>query len=179
MRQNQDKLCGKKLHAMTPENTYLHPTKAPVCKACRREADAARRRRAGIPKRNPPQPKPSRVSKRNIGPEGFRARLKTQPDGCILWTGPATATGYGQVSIYGRNWMAHRYAWFLAYGEEPPKWPESGLVLDHTCSNRLCVNVEHLQVITHEENMRKPRGKRKREIRHCKCCPNHPSNQQQ
>lgn len=64
---------------------------------------------------------------------------------CILWTGYTTPGGYGYT---GRNY-AHRLAWEAVHGPIP-----DGLVVDHTCKIRACVNVEHLRLITKAENDR-------------------------
>ena len=105
--------------------------------------------------------------------ERFFEKTIAREDGCIIWTASTTVTGYGLFAINGSKVVAHRVAWFIAHGEWPPPWPTSGLVLDHKCSTKLCVNVDHLQVITHEENMRKPKAKRNPRVRHCKCCPHY------
>ncbi len=75
-------------------------------------------------------------------------------DACWVWTGRVNHGGYGyfrtSVGPNHRNIRAHRYSWFLHYG-----WlPESGLDLHHTCNTRACVNVEHLRVVTHRDNLR-------------------------
>lgn len=67
----------------------------------------------------------------------------TEPDpatGCINWTGTLTVAGYGFFwADEIRTHLAHRLAWFLAYGDFPKQ------TIDHTCRNRRCVNVEHLR----------------------------------
>ena len=35
--QQRGKRCKKGLHRMTPDNTYLHPSKGPECRECKRE----------------------------------------------------------------------------------------------------------------------------------------------
>ena len=43
--------------------------------------------------------------------------------------------------------MAHRYAWERVNGPIP-----DGMLLDHTCWNKSCVNVDHLRLATKGEN---------------------------
>lgn len=85
----------------------------------------------------------------------FRAKI-TPPDerGCMLWTGRPTKVGYGQFSIKGRYFSAHRLAYELAYGPIP-----DGLVIDHVkargCDSTLCVAPDHLEAVTPGENVRR------------------------
>ena len=46
--------------------------------------------------------------------------------------------------------MAHKQAYVEAKGAIP-----TGLTLDHLCRNRLCINPEHLEPITLQENIRR------------------------
>lgn len=68
---------------------------------------------------------------------------------CWDWTGGLTSTGYGQFDKkikYGHK--AHRYSWFLHYGEIPKE-----LNCLHTCvGNRKCVNPKHLYLGTAKNN---------------------------
>lgn len=77
------------------------------------------------------------------------------PLGCWEWRGQKTLTGYGSFPLErGRGIMAHRFAYQQLVGEIP-----EGLELDHLCRNRGCVNPDHLEPVTHLENMRRsPRG---------------------
>ena len=76
---------------------------------------------------------------------------------CWLWTGSRTATGYGTFTLRtGVARSAHRYAYEVMVGSIP-----EGLELDHLCRVRHCVNPDHLEPVTHAENMRRavsPRG---------------------
>ena len=72
--------------------------------------------------------------------------------------------GYGKVNrkVNGKKiTLAHRYAWTLAHGDIP-----DGMTVDHMCGNTRCVNVEHLQLLTQAENIRKRRMPQK-EKTHC------------
>lgn len=67
--------------------------------------------------------------------------------GCWLWSGTLTWGGYGQISRHGTNVVAHRAMWEHLRGPIP-----EGLVIDHVCNTRSCVNPEHMEIVTYSEN---------------------------
>lgn len=69
--------------------------------------------------------------------------------GCELWIGKVTPNGYPLIDEDGRA-SAHRVAFEKRRGAIAP-----GLVLDHLCRRRLCINVEHLEPVTQSENERR------------------------
>lgn len=71
-------------------------------------------------------------------------------DGCFVWFGPMDKRdGYGRFyDGSGKTKTAYRFAWQYHCGEVP-----AGMVLDHTCRNRACVNHTHLRVVTNAENV--------------------------
>jgi hypothetical protein len=71
-------------------------------------------------------------------------------DRCWLWTGGLTATGYGQFHFHGRPRVAHKYLYEFERGPVP-----DGLELDHLCRVRNCVRPDHLEAVTHAENIRR------------------------
>jgi hypothetical protein len=84
----------------------------------------------------------------------------SQPDtsGCWIWIGPASNRGYAQMTVQDadeskpRTVSAHRVSYETFIGPIP-----EGLVIDHLCRNRMCVNPEHLEPVTQRENtMRSP-----------------------
>lgn len=54
--------------------------------------------------------------------------------------------GYGKRNIY-----AHRWSYEYFNGPIP-----DGLVIDHLCRNRWCVNPDHLRAVTHRDNLLAP-----------------------
>lgn len=59
-------------------------------------------------------------------------------------------TGYGQVRDGDRKVYAHRQMYEQARGPVPP-----GLELDHLCRVHACVNPDHLEPVTRQENVRR------------------------
>lgn len=73
---------------------------------------------------------------------------KNELNDCIEWTGRMMSSGYGQVTFLEETWSAHRLIWTLINGSIP-----EGLQINHTCDNRKCVNLVHLNLGTQSDNM--------------------------
>lgn len=80
-----------------------------------------------------------------IAPSQYRPDLGP----CLKWTA-GLSHGYGQFTHGNRHGYAHRYAWERVNGSIP-----DGLTVDHLCRVRACVNVEHLELVTADENYRR------------------------
>ena len=75
------------------------------------------------------------------------------PDACWIWTARKTPDGYGQLKIGGRAGRpiyAHRLSYEHFIGPIP-----RGLTLDHLCRNPSCVNPNHLEPVTNQENVKR------------------------
>lgn len=76
-------------------------------------------------------------------------RLSGHWDDCWEWLGSRTR-GYGMATVNGKQTLAHRAAYEAFIGPIP-----DGLVLDHLCGNRGCINPEHLEPVTHQVNIQR------------------------
>lgn len=95
-------------------------------------------------------------------PPRFQARVRVNSTtGCWEWIGAKSAPLDSPQHAYGRYvikttkpiyaQIAHRFAFEFATGTKIPK----PLELDHLCHNKLCVNPQHLQLVTHQENCKR------------------------
>lgn len=82
-----------------------------------------------------------------------------QENGCWLWPGAPTNPklgDYRQMRVGSRTdgtrrrVLAHVASYEALVGPIP-----AGLELDHLCRVHACVNPEHLEPVTHQENMRR------------------------
>ncbi len=69
-------------------------------------------------------------------------------DDCWTWLGSTTKDGYGRVHVGHSMVGVHRAMYELLVGEIP-----AYLEVDHLCRVRNCCNVNHLELVTHRENV--------------------------
>ena len=76
-------------------------------------------------------------------------------DSCWIWIAALDKKGYGMFSKGGRLGMmfAHRFSYELHKGAIP-----EGTEIDHLCRNPRCVNPDHLEAVSHQENLRRGKG---------------------
>ncbi len=86
----------------------------------------------------------------------FFKYVEKLPNGCWYWTG-ARSRGKGKRKWYGsfrlgkRTVRAHRFAAEVLAGKECPH----GYDRDHQCRFSMCVNPNHLEIVTKLENNRR------------------------
>lgn len=92
----------------------------------------------------------------------FMSKVSVEPNtGCWLWLGHVKPDGYGMFCLGGMH-SAHRVSFVHFHGDVP-----DGAEIDHRCRQRCCVNPDHLEAVTREENIRRAVGYR----RHPESCP--------
>lgn len=69
-------------------------------------------------------------------------------DGCWIWPNSVDGSGYGNLSVKGRMWRAHRLFYALAFGVDP-----AGMVVMHKCDKPRCVQPGHLVLGTQRDNI--------------------------
>lgn len=82
--------------------------------------------------------------------EFIRKASLPAPNGCWIWLGTIDKYGYAKLGSTHFGRKAHRASYTVFKGPIP-----DGLEVDHVCREKRCVNPEHLEAVTHDENMRR------------------------
>ena len=88
---------------------------------------------------------------------------------CLVWTRKTNSKGYARFSVAGRNVMVHRWIYEKWVGPIP-----DGLVIDHLCRNRRCVNPAHMEPVTNRQNILRGVGPTAVNARKTECAHGHP-----
>lgn len=85
--------------------------------------------------------------------ERFNEKTITTDSGCVLWTAGTNGVGYGVIVTSPgdgshQKLYVHRMAYERKFGPIP-----DGMHIDHLCRTRNCVNPDHMEPVTLEENV--------------------------
>lgn len=76
---------------------------------------------------------------------------------CLVWKGATNKkNGYGVAVWLGKQTTVHRIVYQMVHGDIPPNSE-----VDHMCNVRGCINPDHLQLVTHQQNMELGASRRK------------------
>lgn len=87
--------------------------------------------------------------------ERLYSHCVVQQDGCWRWTGALDRRSYGlwtgpEGHLPSRMTVATRWSYYARHGSIP-----FHLELDHLCNYPPCINPDHLEPVTRQENMRR------------------------
>jgi len=85
-------------------------------------------------------------------------KFDIKDNGCWIWNRALTQAGYGVFGHENKVVYGHRHMYEKYRGPIP-----AGMVLDHQCNNKACVNPDHLEVSARGENS----SRTAREATHC------------
>lgn len=87
--------------------------------------------------------------------KGLQEKIKShsvvQENGCWVWSKGKNHKGYGETTWKGIGRISAHRASHLAFKGQITK----GLEIDHLCNTRACVNPEHLELVSHRENIQR------------------------
>jgi len=100
--------------------------------------------------------------------ERLATKFVVRDNGCWEWTAGLDTSGYGLFWVNGHNTGAHRAVWEEVVGPIP-----DGLHMDHLCRNPRCVNPDHLEPVTCQENLLRGNTANARNVLKTHCAQGH------
>ena len=77
-------------------------------------------------------------------------KFAVNENGCHLCCSHSTTLdGYPQIQIDKKRYYIHRIFYENSYGKIP-----EGIVIRHICDNRACINISHMILGTHSDNVK-------------------------
>lgn len=81
---------------------------------------------------------------------------------CWCWQGSCSGNGrgggYPRMNLNGQTVAVHRVVYTHFNGFIPGKKQ-----IDHKCRNRMCVNPDHLEMVTHKQNQKRRDAAKKKD----------------
>lgn len=93
-------------------------------------------------------------------------------DDCWLYAGEVVTQGYGRIQYMLNGKKYHYYVHRIMYEETNGAIP-NGLVIDHLCRIRICVNPSHMEAVTIAVNVMRGEGKLAKFARQTYCKNGH------
>ena len=91
------------------------------------------------------------------------SRAVESETGCWLWQGSLDEHGYGRVIRNKKRYRLHRVSYELMVADIP-----DGLVIDHLCRTRNCINPYHMEPVPQSVNAARGNTARSLDRTHCK-----------
>lgn len=101
-----------------------------------------------------PQPDPNLTThtlneNKQLNSNSKEIQYQINENGChICVSHSGGGDGYPGLNRDRKSWVMSRYVWFLKHGEI-----DDNLCIMHSCDTPRCINIEHLSLGTHKENM--------------------------
>ncbi len=104
-----------------------------------------------------------------VDQEAFIASKFDVSGDCWVRKGKPDGKGYGTIGHNYKTHRAHKFVWEMLVGSIP-----EGLEIHHNCENKMCSYPDHLELVTHAENMRRsPRSIGAMQRRKTRCPQGH------
>lgn len=97
--------------------------------------------------------------------ERLLAKTVIRNNGCWTWQGPPNNWGYGVIRYKYKRYPVHRLSYVFLKNKRIPR----NFVVDHLCRQKLCINPDHLEAVTHGENVLRGEGAAAQNKRKTRC----------
>lgn len=98
-------------------------------------------------------------TKKFFDPDAAIKARTTQQGDCTIYTTSHDHKGYAHIKIAGVLRKVHRYVWERDRGPIPDL-----MQIDHTCWNKACYNLDHLRLVTNQQNQMSANGARRNNL---------------
>ena len=95
-------------------------------------------------------------TKKFLDPDAAIAARTAHEGDCTIYTTSHDHKGYAYIKIAGVLRKVHRYVWERDRGPIP-----EGMQIDHQCFNKACFNLDHLRLVTNQQNQSSANGARR------------------